>query len=129
MTTVHWNDDALRKTIRQAVATGINIIASECVQDAKENVPIVTAVLDGSIGVWEPAKPDDDIIQAIWGSREVHYALGVELGDRSLIPTQSDLPRRPARGTPRNSGRTGFLRGAADKYYPELATRIAAEIG
>ena len=129
MTTVRWDDDALRKAVRQAAAKGLNRVAADCVQDAKANVPVVTGTLDGSIQVWEPAQPGSSgPVQVVWGSADVNYALGVELGDRSLIPTDSARPRAPARGTPRNPGRKGFLRGAADKYYPELAQRIQQEM-
>ena len=57
MTTVRWDDDALRKAVRQAAAKGLNRVAADCVRDAKDNVPVVTGTLDGSIQVWEPAQP------------------------------------------------------------------------
>ena len=125
-TKIDWNDDGVRKAVRAAAAKAINQVMAECLKEAREGVPLVTGTLEGSIQAWQPAQPGDSgPILGVWGSADVNYALAIELGDRSLIPAGSQPPRPPARGTPRNTGNKGFLRAAADKYYPTLAERIA----
>ena len=122
-----WKGPQVRRAIERASEWGIDKTTSECVRDAKENVPVRTGALQGSIRM-QPATRRGKYIEGTWGSFDVNYALAIELGNPSLIPRDADNRREslPYSSRGRNTGNRGFLRGAADKQYPKLAGRIRA---
>ena len=129
--------DVLEATIRASVL-GIEEVLVDCVADAQDNVPFATGTLFRSIKTGENGvEIKGDTIVGEWGSFDVNYAIGVETGNRSLIVSVDSDPdgggargKRgstgggPRRGTVRNAGNKGFLRGAADRHYGELPQRI-----
>ena len=125
---VDWRGKQVRRAIQRASQRAIDKTTAECVDDAKQNVPVVTATLQGSLRI-EPAEIKGNVVSGRWGSFDVNYALAVEMGNRSLVPAGGDTKRDQRTGTGRGirTGNTGFLRGAADKEYPKLAARIRKE--
>ena len=119
----------MRKRVAEACRDGIDATMGACVTEAKRNVPVRTATLQGSIR-FDPAEIKGSEVSGVWGSFDVNYALAVETGNRSLVgpPGSSSWERGPSRGPGRNTGNTGFLRGAADQEYPKLARRINREL-
>ena len=124
---VDWKgDEVLRATVR-ATELAVNETMALCVDDAKKNVPVRTATLQGSIRL-EPAKVDRVRLRVTgeWGSFDVNYALAVETGDRSLVgpPGSSNREPLPIGGTPQRVGNKNFLRNAQDKEAPKFPERI-----
>ena len=107
--TMTWNGDDITERLLRAAAAGIDDTMSDCVIEAKSNTPVVTATLQGSITVHEPATIRGGKVAGIWGSRRVHYALYVEVG------TRRSRARR-------------MMRNAADKHYPQLRANMARHI-
>ena len=125
---VDWRGPQVRRAVERASQRAIDKTTSLCVKDAKDNVPVVTATLQGSFKI-QPAEIEGNFVTGLWGSFDVNYALAVELGNRSLVPSGGDTQREtlPNSGRGIRTGNTGFLRGAADKEYPKLRERIARE--
>ena len=131
-TNVNWNGDQVKAALLRASRFGIDETTTECVKDAKVNVPRWTTALQGSIRI-QPAEVDGNVVSGLWGSWDINYALAVETGNRGLIgpndlggeldPNRGDLLRRV------NSGNKNFLRNAADLEYPQLSGRIKARSG
>ena len=130
--TLHDKSDAVRRRYENGARRGIDAVMGDCVRDALDNVPVATAALQGSIKVHQDARKEGDEIAGIWGSHDIFYALAVETGDRSYlsdVPKQDKEKDEPPVPTRRNKGNRNFLRGAADRYYPELADRIQEQLG
>ena len=123
-----WRGPQVRRAIQRASQLAIDKTTAECVNDAKQNVPVVTATLQGSFRI-EPAEIKGAFVSGRWGSFDVNYALAIEMGNPSLIPAGGDAKRDTLPNTGRSirTGNTGFLRGAADKEYHKLKERIRAE--
>lgn len=125
---VDWRGKQVRRAVQRASKRAIDDTMSRAVSHAKENVPVVTATLQGSLRI-EPAEIKGNVVSGRWGSFDVNYALAVEMGNRSLVPAGGDAKRDKRSGTGRGirTGNTGFLRSAADREYPKLAGRIRKE--
>ena len=123
--TLDWRGDEVFDRMLDATKIAIDETTAECVKDAKENVPVVTATLQGSLRI-EPAMVKRGEVSGLWGSFDVNYALAVETGNRSLVgPSGSSTRERGgAGGRGKNTGNRNFLRNAADKHYPRLIGRI-----
>ena len=97
---VEWLGDDVFKATQRATELAANETMALCVDDAKKNVPVVTAVLQGSIRL-TPALAVGFIVTGEWGSFDVNYALAVETGDQSLVGPPAMIPasycRSPAR--------------------------------
>ena len=121
-----WKGNDVLDKVVQATKWGIDKTTAACVVDAKENVPVVTATLQGSLRI-EPAEQRGVQVSGLWGSFDVNYALAIEMKNPSLAVSGGDNTREtlPYTGRGKNTGNSGFLRGAADKEYPGLADRVA----
>ena len=121
-----WYGGKVGRKVVKATRQAMEETMAACVVDAKQNVPVVTAVLQGSLRMSDPpVEQNGESLRGQWGSFDVNYALAVELGDGSLAGPDSGLPDAPVSGR-KNTGNKGFLRGAADKEYPKLGKRAAA---
>ena len=126
---IQWRGPQVARKVQSAAESGVNETMGMCVRQAKQDVPVVFAILQGSIRL-EPAETQDGDVVGKWGSFDVHYAAAVETGNRSLVgPESSGWARaehgaRVAEGRVRNTGNRNFLRNAADQEYPRLAARI-----
>ena len=84
---------------------------SKAVKDAKQNVPVVTATLQGSIRI-QPSEIKGEDVDGLWGSFDVNYALAVEMGNPKLVPSGGDDQREkfPDIGRGIRTGNTGYTR-------------------
>lgn len=122
---VIWKGDDVLDKLLEATGWGVDKTMEQCVDDAKENVPVRTTTLQGSIRL-EPHQRRGLRVSGVWGSFDVQYALAVEMGNATLVPKGADTkPDKKTLSTPKNTGNKGFFRGAADKEYPNLADHIA----
>jgi len=101
-----WRGDELVTATEEAARLAIDETAAACVIAAKQIVPVVTTVLQGSIQM-RPAKVVGSEVVGEWGSYGVNYAIYVE-----TIPAVNSTGQRP------------FLRPVADEKYPQLADLI-----
>lgn len=101
---VTWNGDELKKKKDKAVEWAMKTIMADCIRDAKADVPVKTATLQGSIQMRNPEKVEGKWV-GLWGSWNVLYAVFQELGTIFM------------------KGKF-FLRRAADKNYPRLGGKI-----
>lgn len=87
----------MRKRVAEACRDGIDATMGACVTEAKRNVPVRTATLQGSIR-FDPAEIKGSEVSGVWGSFDVNYALAVETGNRSLVgpPGSSSRERGPS---------------------------------
>ena len=124
-----WRGLDVYLDLQDATQEAIDDTMAKCVDDAKRNVPVVTATLQGSIRL-KPAEQTHKGLVGEWGSFDVNYALAVETGNRSLVgpPHRSTTPGSRTSGAGRNTGNRNFLRNAADKEYPKLAARIRSRL-
>ena len=124
-----WRGPEVKRAVLKASQRAVDDTMSRAVKDAKQNVPVVTATLQGSIRI-QPSEIKGEDVDGLWGSFEVNYALAVETGNRALVPSGGDNQREmtPNIGRGIRTGNTGFLRNAADKEYPKLKARIQAEL-
>ena len=106
---LNWYGDAILKSLLEAAREGIDETMEEATADAVANTPVVTGTLQGSIRPHEPAEIKGKMVEGVWGSQAVHYAIYVETG------------------TSRSRGRH-MLGNAADKEYPKLTQRIARNV-
>ena len=122
---VDWKGDEVFRATLRATQLAADETLALCVDDAKNNVPVVTAVLQGSLRL-EPAEVKGSMVTGAFGSFDVNYALAVETGDRSLVGPQGAQTREslPRSGKGKNTGNKNFLRNASDKEYPKFAGRI-----
>ena len=126
---LNWRGPEVQRLVQEATEGGLMAVAADCVKDAKEHVPVVTGNLQRSIKA-NPPETKGNITGLVWGSHDVHYALAIETGNRSLIGPEDasarDIP--PTKSPGKNHGNVRFLRGAADKFYPQLGKRIQDEL-
>ena len=129
---VKWYGKEVSKKLRAAQIKGVNATMAACVTGAKRKHDWNnrTGVLEGSIGIAEPAesKPTGGV-RGVWGAKDARYALIHELGgiikpvraqalmfraeDGSFVVVkQVKIPARP------------YLRPSADQEYPKLTSRI-----
>lgn len=126
-----WYGDKVSAKLRAAQIAGVNATMAAASAHAKRRHAWNnrTGVLEGSIGIAEPAAQHGSGVRGVWGSKDVRYALIHELGgvikavraralrfratDGSFVTVkQVTIPERP------------YLRPAADAEYPKLAARI-----
>ncbi|MDF1778737.1 MAG: phage morphogenesis protein [Rhizobiaceae bacterium] len=137
MMALKWYGKQVSEKMRKAQIAGVNATMGACITDAKRNHRWNnrTGVLEGSIGIAEPAAVQGGKggvmsgVRGVWGSKDVRYALIHELGGvikpvrakalmfraddgTFVVAKQVTIPERP------------YLRPAADKHYPKLAKRI-----
>lgn len=128
---LNWKGDELQKKMDRVVPWAINSIMSECVREAKSNVPKVTTVLQGSIQM-RMAKKIGNVWAGLWGSFNCLYAIFVELGTapHDIFPkTKKALFWEGAAHPVSSVHHPGtkaqpFLRPAADRLYPLLIEKI-----
>ena len=101
---LEWNGEAMKRNVIRAAKWGVDATTAACVREAKGEVPVVTATLQGSIEM-RPAQQRGDEVVGLWGSFNVLYAIFVEMG------------------TSRMTGHP-YLRPTADHQYPKLGDRI-----
>ena len=102
-----WQGNRAFDLIVKGVIAGMDATMADCVPTAKENTPVITGILQGSIR-FEPAKRVADAVVGVWGSFDVNYAFPVEVGTRF------------------REGRN-MLRGSADRHHPEMPENISRE--
>ena len=130
--TLNWLGDAVQADVLKAAKLGVEDILVDCVADAQPNTPYRTGALHDSERTSEDGvKIQGNVVYGEWGSYGISYALAVETGNRALIPPGSfvedaDQPETNFTRTSRNEGNKNFLRGAADKNYPNLSKRVKA---
>jgi hypothetical protein len=128
---VKWYGEQLKAKMDKAVPLAIDYITSNCVREAKVNVPVKTAVLQGSIQM-RMAEKKTTYWSGLWGSWACNYALPVEFGTapHKIYPVNKKALFWPGADHPVGSvnhpgtKENQFLRPAADKLYPELAGKI-----
>ena len=142
--TIQWRGEEVTARILDAARQAIDETMGECVVDAQRNVPVVTGTLRRSITIHQLATKTKDTVAGVWGSADVVYALAVETGNRADVK-RTDSTREgggerggAARGrrtgpplkvtAGKNTGNRNFLRGAADKEYPDLGGRIRGRL-
>lgn len=101
---IKWHGKEVQKKVLFAARKAMDSVMSKCVIQAKFDVPVKTATLQGSIRM-QPTKEESGDLIGRWGSYNVLYAVFVELGT-------SRMSAQP------------YLRPAADKYYPTLHAEI-----
>ena len=99
-----WKGDQIKDRLLNAARQGIDETMAAGVVEAKNNTPVVTGTLQGSIQ-FRPARIEGDRVVGRWGSFDVNYAIYVETGTRG----------RPG---------VNMLRRAADQEEPKLLDRI-----
>ncbi|MEP9402039.1 hypothetical protein [Sphingomonas sp. VNH70] len=128
---IDWQGPAIGAKMQAAQIAGVNGTMARCVQHAKTNHDWEnrTATLEGGIAIVDYAVVAGAGVRGTWGVQDVVYALIHELGgvikpvtakalafgdgQGGMVFVQSvTIPARP------------YLRPAADKLYPGLATRI-----
>ena len=132
---IKWRGKKVRDKVLKAAAAGINSIMADCVVDAKANVPMRTATLQGGIQM-RPAKIMRNKAVGFWGVFNVAYALAVEAGTppHIILPRNKKALYWPGAAHPvksvRHPGTRGkpYLRPAADRFYPKLAARIRSRL-
>lgn len=126
-----WKGQAVTAKMRAAQIAGVNATMGACVVEAKSSHAWRnrTGVLEGGIDIVDYAAADAGAVEGVWGVRDVRYALIHELGG-IIVAT-----RAKALAIPMPDGGVRFvksvtipprpyLRPAADKHYPSLASRI-----
>ena len=136
-TTVVWRGGAVRRRVEQATREAFDETMALCVATAKSNTPVKTAALQGSIRL-DPSRLKGNVVEGIWGSFDINYALAVEVGTRGGAVQVSAHTRTNQAGTTHNvrahtritNPRPGrnMLRGAADEHYPGVRQRIAKRL-
>lgn len=104
---MEWNGEEIKRKAIEVAKWGVDATTAACVREAKVEVPVVTATLQGSIEM-RPAQERGSEVVGIWGSFNVDYAIYVEAGT-------SRMSAHP------------YLRPAADHQYPKLADRIRSK--
>ena len=106
-----WRAEVIQRRVREASRKGIDITMALCVVLAKKHppLPFVSGTAQGSIQM-RPAEIQRDRVVGRWGSFDVDYFIWLEIG---------------ARGRPGGF----YLRGAADREYPQLVDRIRKQLG
>lgn len=126
-----WHGEAITAKMRAAQKAGVNATMGAAVVEAKGHHNWVnrTGVLEGGIDVVDYAEEVADGVSGQWGVRDVVYALIHELGG-TIVPKVAKALKIPmADGSFRfvksvTIPARPYLRPAADKTYPTLASRI-----
>lgn len=123
---VNWKGDEVTDHTIIAAKRAIDGIMSKCVVTSKMLVPVITAILQGSIRVVKFATKESDSIQGQWGSVAVKYALPVEKGTgpytHKNLFGKGIIAKMPARkGKP-------YLIPSAEQHYPDLPSRCRREL-
>ena len=125
---VNWRGPQVLNRVEKATADAIDEVMSDCVNDAKSDVPVATASLQGSIKIVDPGGKDaGGVIAGVWGSTDINYALAIETGNFAYLRGQKSSAKLSV-PTRRNRGRRGSLRRAADQNYPNLQPAIRRRI-
>lgn len=101
---LEWYGEELETKYEERVKKAMDSVMVDCVRNGKRLVHVKTATLQGSIEMRDTKKFGNELI-GYWGSFDVNYAIYQEL--------------------PIFKGSKPYLRPSMDKYYPELAGRIA----
>ena len=117
--TLQWFGPRVAAKMIKAQLFGINKTMAEAVEHAKRNHTWQnrTGTLEGSISIAEFAHREGRGVVGLWGSKDVEYALIMELGGnivRTKGPNSKSFYRKPR----------PYLRPAADAVYPRLAANI-----
>lgn len=128
---INWNDKEIKKKTLDATRLAMDRIMAKCIVEAKGDVSVKTATLQGSIRM-EPTKLKGGDLVGIWGSYNVKYAIYIETGTDPYIirPKSKKALFWPGASHPvkvvHHPGIKAqpFLRPAADKYYPNLPGEI-----
>ena len=136
-----WNGKRVGRGFAEAARGAIDETTGLCVKKAATDAPWRTGNLSRSIKLQEAEITDEEVF-GVWGSWDVVYALVVELGlykdPEFIAKRQAKIRRSGAKrataerrdskrspGVRKNTGKTHFLRGAVDEFYPGLSERIA----
>lgn len=131
--TLDWKGEVVTEQMREACRFGIDSVTADCVTWAKFNVPVRTAVLQGSLQM-RPARTGAGEIEGEWGSYGVKYARWIEEGTRPhvILPRNKKAlywkgAAHPVRmvNHPGTKARP-YLIPAAHGFYPSLPDRIRA---
>jgi hypothetical protein len=106
---LEWNGDEVKRRMKRAQVTGVNMTITECLEEAKKLVHYRTGTLQRSIKT-EGAKETKDGVEAEWGSFDVNYAFWQEV-------------------LPPEKGGKAYLRPSADRHYPGLGDNIRRAYG
>ena len=101
---LNWKGKEVAEKTIEDTRKAMDRVMAKCVLDAKADVRVVTATLQGSIRM-QPTKMEGDVLVGRWGSHNVVYAVFVELGT-------IHMEAQP------------YLRPAADRNYPNLPGEI-----
>lgn len=132
-----WNGERVYDQVLLAAERAGNSILSDCVIEAKQRVPVVTSLLQGSIQMRPMRMVSENTIAGLFGSFQIKYAPFVELGTgpHDILPVRKKAlywkgaPHPFARVHHPGTKARPFLRPAADKFFPQFAERIRREIG
>lgn len=108
---LNWLGDGLGQVLPQMAADAINEVMALCVGNAMMLVLVDTGLLKNSIQIQQPAVAAV-VIVGIWGSYAA-YAIYQEIGPVTGVRYWTHRP---------------YLRPSADRFYPQLAERIAAKL-
>lgn len=131
-----WRGQRVADNTILATGRAMNSLLADCVVEAKQRVPVVTSVYQGSIQSRPARQVDPNTLVAYWGSFSVRYARFVEEGTAPHVirprtagalywpgaPHPVRLVHHP--GTKANP----VLRTTAEQKYPELPMRIRYEL-
>ncbi|RVI59102.1 phage virion morphogenesis protein [Sinorhizobium medicae] len=128
-----WYGKAVTAKMEQAQIVGVNQTMAAASAEAKQNHSWQnrTGTLEGSIDIADYARAEKDGVRGTWGARDIAYARIHELGGTIRPKTAKAL----AIPNPKKAGAVilvqsvtiparPYLRPAADKEYPKLASRI-----
>ncbi len=104
-----WKGKEVRRRVVEATKEAINETMGDAVAEAQPNTPYLTGNLRRSEKIQDLAAEHGGVIEGLWGSADVDYALPVEVGTAT----------RPG---------VFMLTNAADSQYPTLAGRIAKKL-
>lgn len=128
-----WYGKAVTAKMEQAQIVGVNQTMAAASAEAKQNHSWQnrTGTLEGSIDIADYARAEKDGVRGTWGARDIAYARIHELGG-TIRPKKAKALAIP---DPKKAGGVilvqsvtiparPYLRPAADKEYPKLASRI-----
>ena len=121
---LNWEGDSLTARTRRAQISAIDTTMSAAVLHARKNhspgahesdrFESQTSALEGSVGIDKPGHRVVGGAAGRWGSKDIVYALRIELGFQGKDSLGRIIDQQPF----------PFLRPAAEKEYPKLAKRI-----
>ena len=127
---LNWKGDKLIAKVQAAQKKGLNRTVAETIEYSKGNHTWQndTGELEGSISFIEFAHRAGAGFRAVWGSKDVVYALIHELGGK-IVPKKAPALRFQVGGQwvttqEVNIPARPYLRPAADAVYPRLAENI-----